>query len=59
MTLGQAIQRFVDAGGKIVMCPHCAASCGCQVGNLADGAKMAQQGELARVVLEADKILDY
>lgn len=59
MTLGKAIQRFVDAGGTIVMCPHCAASCGCEAGNLADGAKLAQQGELARVVLEADKILDY
>lgn len=59
MTLGNAIQRFVAAGGKIVMCPHCAASVGCETGNLADGARFGQQGELARVVLEADKILDY
>jgi predicted peroxiredoxin len=59
MMLGKVIQRFVDAGGKIVMCPHCAASCGCEVGKLADGAHFAAQGELTRVVLEADKILDY
>jgi sulfur relay (sulfurtransferase) complex TusBCD TusD component (DsrE family) len=41
------------------MCPHCAASVGCETGNLADGARFGQQGELARVVLEADKVLDY
>ncbi|MBL9094570.1 MAG: DsrE family protein [Planctomycetaceae bacterium] len=59
MTLGKAIQRFVDVGGTIVMCPHCAASCGCEAADLADGARFGKEGELARVVLQADKILDY
>lgn len=59
MTLGKAIQRFVDSGGTNVMCPHCAASCGCEAADLADGARFGQEGELARVVLQADKILDY
>ncbi|HWA98335.1 MAG TPA: hypothetical protein VG713_07575 [Pirellulales bacterium] len=59
MTLGRAIKGFVDAGGTIVLCPHCAASCGCDTKNITTGAKLGQQGELARVVLEANKILDY
>ncbi len=58
-TLGVAFQQFVDAGGTIVMCPHCAAGCGCEIGNLVAGARFAQEGELARVIFEADKVLDY
>jgi len=51
---------FVKAGGKVLVCPHCAALAGITAQNLRPGAHLAKNlGELADVVLAADKILDY
>ena len=51
---------FVKAGGKVLVCPHCAEVAGITAQNLRAGAHLAKNlGELADVVLAADKILDY
>lgn len=57
--LGMVIDRFLKAGGKILMCPHCSAVCGASMDAILPGAKHAEEGGLARLVFEADKIVDY
>ena len=51
---------FVKAGGKVLVCPHCAEAAGLTAQNLRPGARLAKDmGELADVILTADKTLDY
>jgi sulfur relay (sulfurtransferase) complex TusBCD TusD component (DsrE family) len=51
---------FVKAGGKVLVCPHCAAVAGLTAQNLRPGAHLGKDlGELADVFLAADKTLDY
>lgn len=51
---------FVKAGGKVLVCPHCAAAAGLDAKSLRPGAQIAKDpGELAAVLLAADRILDY
>lgn len=59
MTLGSAIASFTKGGGRIVMCPHCTAACGVKADGRLLGAQLGAEGELARLVLAADKVLDY
>ncbi len=50
---------FVKAGGKVLVCPHCAEVAGLKAQDLRPGAHLAKNlGELADAVLAADKILD-
>ncbi len=51
---------FVKAGGKVLVCPHCAEVAGLTTQNLRPGAHLAKNlGEFAEVILAADKTLDY
>ncbi len=51
---------FVKAGGKVLVCPHCAEAAGLTAQNLRPGARLGKDmGELADVILVADKTLDY
>jgi len=51
---------FVKAGGKVLVCPHCAGSSGLTAQYLRPGARIGKNlGELAEVLLAADKTLDY
>ncbi len=51
---------FVKAGGKVLVCPHCAQAAGLTAQNLRSGARMGKDmGELADVILASDKTLDY
>jgi sulfur relay (sulfurtransferase) complex TusBCD TusD component (DsrE family) len=51
---------FVKAGGKVLVCPHCAEVAGLTAQNLRPGARMGKDlGELADTLLAADKTLDY
>jgi sulfur relay (sulfurtransferase) complex TusBCD TusD component (DsrE family) len=51
---------FVKAGGKVLVCPHCAAAAGLTAQHLRPGARIGKDmGELADVILAADKTLDY
>lgn len=58
-TLGDVFSEFVQAGGKIVLCPHCSKMCGVQDGNVVPGAKIGAEGELVKLIYGADKVLDY
>lgn len=59
MSLGAVLASFVKAGGRIRLCPHCSRLCGVTPGNVVPGAQLAAEGELAQIVFDADKILDY
>ena len=50
---------FVQAGGAVLLCPHCAARAGLADGHLRAGARIGKTGEFSQVILAADKILDY
>jgi hypothetical protein len=51
---------LVNAGGKVLVCPHCAEAAGVKAQNLRPGRPDGQRpGELADVILAADKTLDY
>ena len=59
MRLGDVLAGFVRAGGSIRLCPHCSKMCGVMPGDTVPGAQMAGEGELARIVFNADKVVDY
>lgn len=50
---------FIEAGGRIVVCPHCAASAGIQEDDLRDGARIAKDGEIVRLLSQAERVIDY
>jgi sulfur relay (sulfurtransferase) complex TusBCD TusD component (DsrE family) len=51
---------LVKAGGKVLVCPHCASAVGLDTKSLRPGAQIAKDvGDLAASLLAADKILDY
>lgn len=52
-------EAFVKAGGKILVCPHCAQAAGVDAKILRSGAQIVKEDELAAALLAADKILDY
>ena len=55
--LSEYYDAFVKAGGKVLVCPHCAMAA--RMESLRPGARMAEADDLANVILTADKILDY
>jgi predicted peroxiredoxin len=58
-TVAEAYDAFVKAGGKILVCRHCAMAAGIDEKSLRPGAQMAQEGGLADLIMAADKVLDY
>jgi predicted peroxiredoxin len=59
-TLASHYDAFGKAGGKVLVCPHCAGAAGLDAKSLRPGARIAKDaGELADALIAADKILDY
>lgn len=58
-TLGTTMSEFLQAGGRVVLCPHCSMTCGVVAGNVLPGVRIGADGQLVNLVFEADKILDY
>ncbi len=57
--VGELYDKFVKAGGKTLVCPHCAHAVGLAQENLRPQAEIAAEGQVVDVMLNADKILDY
>lgn len=57
--LSKHYENFTSAGGKVVLCPHCAKSA--QIGDmgLKRLAEIGTEGSLGQMLMRADKILDY
>jgi len=52
-------QSFINAGGEVLVCPHCAKSVGMSEKDLRAGAKLATVQKITKLILSADKIMDY
>lgn len=57
--LSEHYDNFINAGGKIVLCPHCAKSARIGDGALKRNAELATMPSLGKLLMEADKIIDY
>ena len=58
-TIGELYQGFVESGGRVLVCPHCAAAAGLEVGSLREGAKIGTSEDIVETLAGASKILDY
>ena len=57
--ISKELAGFVKAGGKMLLCPHCSEHAGITQATLRPGARIGQMGELPKLILAADKVLDY
>lgn len=58
-TLGQLFDQFVKAGGKVVVCPHCAHHVEVTDANVREGIAIGTEEQIAKAMLEASKVIDY
>jgi len=57
--IAEQYRDFVAAGGKVLVCPHCAQSVGLDSAALRKGAHIVTPQELAKALASAQSILDY
>jgi predicted peroxiredoxin len=57
--ISKALSDFTAAGGKVVLCPHCAELAGVSAANLRPGTRIATHEEVAKLFIDADKVVDY
>ena len=57
--VGELYDKFVKAGGKTLVCPHCAHATGLTKEHLRPNAEIAEEGQVVDVMMNADQILDY
>jgi predicted peroxiredoxin len=59
--LSKHYEAFVEGGGKVILCPHCAAAVGIEEANVRDGAMIGipEEQTIPNMLLAADKILDF
>jgi len=58
-TLEQLYGALVKAGGKVLVCPHCAQAAGLDEANLRTGARIGTVDEIGQILMNADVIMDY
>lgn len=58
-SIDEDLQAFLSAGGKILVCPGCAANAGLTPDLLRKGAMMATPDTVAAAILAADKVIDF
>lgn len=57
--ISEEYDAFIKAGGRLLLCPHCAKHAGITERDLRAGAQLGKEGALAKTILAADKVLDY
>ena len=57
--LEEVLSAYMDAGGRVLVCPHCAELGGVERGELRSGMEMGTQEEVARLFMEADLVISY
>lgn len=58
-TVAERFASFIEAGGSVVLCPHCARNAGLDASSLRKGAKIGTEASVPALFLAADKVLDY
>lgn len=57
--ISKAISDFVGAGGKVMVCPHCAELAGMKAPDLRPGATWGTHQDVASLMIDADKVIDF
>lgn len=58
-SLAKLYEKFADGGGKVLVCPHCAKSAHVTDPGLKRNAQIATLPMLGKMLIEADKVMDY
>ena len=58
-TLAELYESFIDAGGRVLLCPHCAHSARVDDPALKRWAALGTEQSLTELLLTADKVIDY
>ena len=57
--LSKYYDQFTSGGGKVLLCPHCAKSAKLNDPGLKRNAELATTAALGKLLLDADKVIDY
>jgi len=57
--LSALLSAYVDAGGTVLVCPHCAELGGVEEGELRQGFEMGTRESIADLFLNADTVVSY
>lgn len=57
--LDALLSSFLDGGGSVLVCPHCAELSGVEPSELRDGFEMGTQESIAELFMNADTVVDY
>ena len=57
--LDELLSSFLDGGGSVLVCPHCARLGGVEPDELRDGFKMATPESIAELFMNADTVISY
>ena len=57
--LSKHYEQFTSGGGKVVLCPHCAKSAKLNDPGLKRNAELATTEALGKLLIDADKVIDY
>ena len=57
--LEELLSSFLDGGGSVLVCPHCARLGGVEPDELRDGFKMATPESIAELFMNADTVISY
>ncbi|MEO9590814.1 DsrE family protein [Rhodopirellula bahusiensis] len=58
-TLAELYEKFAAGGGKVLVCPHCAKSAHITDPGLKRNAQIGTTAMLGKLLIEADKVMDY
>ncbi|MFG0264857.1 MAG: DsrE family protein [Rhodopirellula sp. JB055] len=58
-SLAELYEKFAAGGGKVLVCPHCAKSAHITDPGLKRNADIATLPMLGKLLIEADKVMDY
>jgi len=58
-SLAELYEKFAAGGGKVMVCPHCAKSAHITDPGLKRNAQIATTAMLGKMLIEADKVMDY
>ena len=57
--LAEYYDGFINGGGKLILCPHCAKSAHLGDGGLKRNAEIGTMPILGKLLMDADKVMDY
>lgn len=57
--LSEYYDNFINAGGKLILCPHCAQAAHLGDGGLKRNAEIGTMPILGKLLIDADKVMDY